>query len=178
MVSEATSPSSQNAVMLRQFRQIVVWPMQLMPLKPGAPVQRHWEALERIKDNNPWVHWHGKFDVGPEDFQERHYKEFVTFLPFVQRFLYGSPAGQETTPRHAESSIRVYRRSDIAYARLTYDDGATIEFDIHRCDLYFFHDADVMIVVLEISAEDIPLARGQDLMFRFARAYPAYWDKQ
>jgi hypothetical protein len=173
----ATSPTSSNAVTLRQFRQVVVWPVQLMPLRPGAPVQRHWEALEAIKQNNPWEHWHGKFDVGPEDFQERHYKEFVTFLPFVQRFLYGSPAGQEST-RRTESSIRVYRRNDVAFTRMEFDDGVKFEFDIHRCDLYFFHDADVMIVVLEISAEGISLERAQDLMFRFARAYPAYWDKQ
>jgi hypothetical protein len=163
-------------VLIRQFRQIVVWPVQLLPIDANAPVQRHWEVLERMDAGNPWAHWHGKFDIGAEEFRERHYKEFVTFLPFVQRFLYGSPAGQESAQR-AESSIRVYRRTDVACARLTFADHLTQEFAIHRCDLYFFHDADVMMVVLEISAEDLPLERVQDVMFRFARAYPAFWDR-
>jgi hypothetical protein len=162
--------------LVRQFRQIVVWPVQLMPINVGAPVQRHWEALDRIKDGNSWQHWRGKFDVGTAEFRERHYKEFVTFLPFVQRFLYGSPAGQESA-RYAESSIRVYRRSDVARMRLTFPDNYVREFTVHRCDLYFFHDADVMIVVLEIGTEDLPLERVQDALFRFARAYPAYWDR-
>ncbi|HKR37972.1 MAG TPA: CorA family divalent cation transporter [Steroidobacteraceae bacterium] len=161
---------------VRQFRQIVVWPVQLIPIKAGAPVQRHWEALDRIQVNNPWQHWHGKFDIGAEEFRERHYKEFVTFLPFVQRFLYGSPAGQEGG-HFGESSIRVYRRSDVAHARLTFADGFVHEFAVHRCDLYFFHDADVMVVVLEVSADDLPLERVQDVLFRFARAYPAFWDE-
>jgi len=147
-----------------------------MPVKAGAPVQRHWEALDRIQEGNPWRLWQGKFDLGATDFRERHYKEFVTFLPFVQRFLYGSPAGQESGV-HAQSSIRVYRRSDVTHTRLTFPDGFVHEFAIHRCDLYFFHDADVLIVVLEISAEDLPLERAQDVMFRFARAYPAFWQR-
>ena len=34
-----------------------------------------------------------------------------------------------------------------------------------------------MIVVLEICADDLPLERAQDAMFRFARTYPAFWDR-
>ena len=163
---------------VRQFRQIVVWPMQLMPIKAGAPVQCHWETLEKVKDGNPWQRWRGKFNIGEtEDFRERHYKEFVTFLPFVQRFLYGSPAGQEKSEDSGVSSIRVYRRSDVASARLTFADGWVHECAIHRCDLYFFHDADLLILVLEISSSELPLDRAQDLLFRFARAYPAFWEK-
>ena len=163
---------------VRQFRQIVVWPVQLMPIKAGAPVQCHWEALEKVKDGNPWQRWRGKFNIGEtEDFRERHYKEFVTFLPFVQRFLYGSPAGQEKSEDSGVSSIRVYRRNDVASARLTFADGLAHECSIHRCDLYFFHDADVLILVLEISSSELPLDRAQDLLFRFARAYPAFWEK-
>ena len=163
---------------VRQFRQIVVWPVQLMPIKAGAPVQRHWEALDKVTDGNQWRRWRGKFNIGEtEDFRERHYKEFVTFLPFVQRFLYGSPAGQEKSEDSGVSSIRVYRRSDVAAARLKFADGWVQECAIHRCDLYFFHDADVLALVLELSATDIPLERAQDLLFRFARAYPAFWEK-
>ena len=163
--------------LVRQFRQIVLWPVQLMPIKRGAPLQNHWEALDQVKDGNPWQRWRGKFNIGEtEDFRERHYKEFVTFLPFVQRFLYGSPAGQEKSEDSGASSIRVYRRSDVAAARLTFEDGWVNQVAIHRCDLYFFHDADLLILVLEISSDDLPLDRVQDLLFRFARAYPAFWE--
>ena len=30
-----------------------------------------------------------EFTGDPGEFKERHYGEFVTFLPYVQRFLYG-----------------------------------------------------------------------------------------
>src|ERR1700757_462886 len=80
---------------VRHFRQIVVWPLQLMPLRPGQQVQRHWKALESIETDNPWSEVVDEF-CDPAEFHERHYKEFVTFLPYVQRFLYGSSAGQET----------------------------------------------------------------------------------
>lgn len=162
---------------VRQFRQIVVWPVQLMPIKEGAPVQKHWEALEKVRHGTPWERWRGKFNLGETGFSERHYKEFVTFLPFVQRFLYGAPAGQEQSAQVAESSIYVYRRFDVGYVRLTFPDGWTHECEVHRCDLYFFHDADVMVVVLEVSSADVPLDRAQDILFRFARAYPAYWER-
>jgi hypothetical protein len=71
----------------------------------------------------------------------------------------------------------VYRRHDVAHVRLTFPDGWTHECEVHRCDLYFFHDADVMIVVLEVASGDLPLDRAQDILFRFARAYPAYWER-
>jgi uncharacterized protein YijF (DUF1287 family) len=166
-----------TAIVVRKFRQIVVWPVQLMPIKAGAPVQKHWEALERNRQGSPWERWRGKFNLGETEFRERHYKEFVTFLPFVQRFLYGAPAGQEESAQSAESSIYVYRRYDVAYVRLTFPDGWVRECEVHRCDLYFFHDADVMIVVLEVSTDDLPLERAQDILFRFARAYPAFWER-
>jgi hypothetical protein len=164
--------------LVRQFRQIVIWPVQLMPIDPGAPVQRHWEALDKIQDGNPWRRWRGKFNIGEtHDFGERHYKEFVTFLPFVQRFLYGSPAGQETSEDTGVSSIRVYRRNDVASVRVTFADGFGQQCTIHRCDLYFFHDADVLTLVLELATEEMALDRAQDFLFRFARAYPAFWEK-
>jgi tetratricopeptide (TPR) repeat protein len=40
-----------RALVVRHFRQIVVWPLQLMPLRPGQQVQRHWEALAAIKSD-------------------------------------------------------------------------------------------------------------------------------
>ena len=107
---------------VRHFRQIVVWPLQLMPLRPGQQVQRHWEALEAIEANNHWKELVDEF-VDPVDFQERHYKEFVTFLPYVQRFLYGTTAGQESATAKAQGSMRVFRRDDVARVRIVFAPG-------------------------------------------------------
>ena len=161
---------------VRHFRQIVLWPVQLMPLKPGVQVQRHWEALDQCGTANPWRNVRDELYGDPQVFQERHYKEFVTFLPYVQRFLYGSTVGQETSQRHGEPSIHVFRRTDIAGVRVTYDDGAAVVFTVPHADLYFFLDADIAILALELHADNLPLDRAQDTLFRFGRAYPAFWD--
>ena len=72
--------SISDDLIIRHFRQIIVWPLQLMPLRPGEQVQRHWKALETIA-GSPWSEVVDEFCADPGDFQERHYKEFVTFLP-------------------------------------------------------------------------------------------------
>jgi len=164
-------------LIVRHFRQIVAWPIQLMPLRPGDQVQRHWEALERAGQRSPWSRVVDEFCANPDDFQERHYKEFVTFLPYVQRFLYGSRVGQESAVTNDEASIHVYRRCDVNQVRITYSPGGDpTTFDIAHIDLYFFLDADIAILAFEIYANDIPLERAQDTVFRFGRAYPAYWE--
>lgn len=164
-------------IMVRHFRQIIVWPIQLMPLRPNEQVQRHWEALERIEAENPWKELVDEFGADADCFQERHYKEFVTYLPYVQRFLYGSTVGQEATRKgHGEAGMRVFRRADVAQVRISYDDGARLSFDVAHVDLYFFLDADVAVLVLEMHANDLSLERMQDTLFRFGRAYPAFWE--
>ncbi|HKT72640.1 MAG TPA: CorA family divalent cation transporter [Steroidobacteraceae bacterium] len=165
-------------LIVRHFRQIVVWPLQLMPLRPGQQVQRHWEALEAIKVDNPWREVDDEFGADPADFHERHYKEFVTFLPYVQRFLFGSRAGQEVSVGDGEASMHVYRRDDVAKVRITYEPGEEpVTFDVAHVDLYFFLDADIAILAFEMHANDIPIERAQDTLFRFGRAYPAYWEQ-
>lgn len=162
--------------LVRHFRQTALWPLQLMPLRPGVQVQRHWEALSGITVGNPWREVHDEFGPDPRNFEERHYKEFVTFLPFVQRFLYGSSVGQEASRRDGEPSMHVFARNDIAGVRVTFDDDASIVFDVAHVGLYFFLDADIAILVVELSANDLPLERVQDTLFRFGRAYPAFWE--
>ena len=174
-----TSPSGPqpSEIMARHFRQVVLWPVQLMPLKPGVQVQRHWEALEKLESAAcPWREVEDEFCSNPGEFKERHYKEFVTFLPYVQRFLYGSAVGQEVRQRDGEASMRVFRRTDVARVRLTFEDHAAFTFEVAHIDLYFFLDADVAIMAFEMYADDVPLDRVQDTLFRFGRAYPAFWD--
>jgi hypothetical protein len=160
---------------IRHFRQVVLWPLQLMPIKPGVPVQRHWEALEELGAGNPWNELRDELNADSREIRERYYKEFVTFLPYVQRFIYGSMAGQEAASRAGERSLRMFRRDDVARVRVTFDDGAALVFEIDEVALYFFLDADVAVLAVELWANDIPLDRAQDMVFRFGRAYPAWW---
>jgi CorA-like Mg2+ transporter protein len=162
---------------VRHFRQICVWPLQLMPLRPGQQVQRHWEALESIKSNNHWREVVEKF-ADPAEFHERHYKEFVTFLPYVQRFLYGSTAGQEASNASTQGSMRVFRRDDVAGVRIVFAQGEEPTlFKVQHVSLFFFLDADIAVLAFEMFADDVPLERAQDTLFRFGRAYPAYWER-
>lgn len=163
-----------SAVAVRHFRQILMWPLQLTPIHAGEQIQRHWEHLDRDQDRHPWRAVVDEFG-DPEAFQERHYSEFVTFLPHVQRFLYGESAGG----RAGESPIRVYRRDDIVTARVVLASGRRdpIDFDVVHVDLYFFLDIDVVILAFELKADDLPLDAVNETLYRFGRAYPPFWNE-
>src|SRR5262245_47968460 len=126
---------------VRHFRQILLWPVQLMPIREDAPIQKHWELLQTIDSGNPWTELLDEFTGDPRLFQERHYSEFVTFLPYVQRFLYGEGKGSGS-PDHQESSVRVFRRRDVAKVRVTFPGPRTVPatFHVAHGDLYFFYD--------------------------------------
>jgi hypothetical protein len=165
-----------DAKQIRHLRQILTWPVYLLPLE-DAPLQRHWEYLAKTGPDNPWREVDDEFG-DPAGFQERHYNEFVTFLPPVQRFLYGQGLGRAVRRSYGDSPIRVMRRVDIAKARLTLSRGdEPIEFQIIHADLYFFFDVDIAILALEVAADDIELGVAQEALFRFGRAYPAYWEE-
>jgi len=160
--------------LVRQFRQILIWPLQLMPIRAGEQIQEPWEILERTTDH-PWREVLDEFECAPEAFQPRHYSEFVTFLPYVRRFLYGEGRGRGGSPG-ADSPIRVFRRKDVARVRMTFPDSdAPLEVEITHVDLHFFYDLDIAILAVEIAASDLPLTRAEDILFRFGRAYPTYW---
>jgi hypothetical protein len=165
---------SNSQVVVRHFRQILLWPLQLMPIDPGAQIQKHWDQLDRTKGAHPW---HLVIDeIGdPASFRERHYSEFVTFLPHVQRFLYGEGDGSATL----ESPIRVYRRNDIATVRVQFsaERPETLLFKVAHVDLYFFLDIDVVIIAFEMHADDLPLDLVQETLYRFGRAYPPFWEE-
>jgi hypothetical protein len=166
--------------MVRQFRQILLWPLQLMPLKEGAQIQNHWELLERLQnqDNPVWRKLTDEFPDNAAAFAERHYREFVTFLPRAQRFLYGERAPRTGRSGYGESPIRIYRRQDIRAMRVVLQPGdAPIVLAVAHADLYFFFDVDVVILVFELSGSDLPLAVAQEFVYRFGRAYPAGWSE-
>lgn len=150
-----------------------------MPIRDDVQIQNHCGLIETSDATNPWREVVDEFTGDPALFQERHYSEFVTFLPSVQRFLYGEGKGRGLGVNQ-ESPIRVFRRTDVAKVRMAYPGPsvAPVSFDVAHVDLYFFYDIDIAILTVEIFAEDLPLARAQDTMFRFARGYPTYWEPE
>ena len=171
--------SSDPGQLVRHFRQIVLWPLQLMPMRDDIPIQNHCDFIQTPGHNNFWREVEDEFTGDPALFQERHYSEFITFLPSVQRFLYGEGAGRGTGVNQ-ESPIRVFRRTDIANVRMTYPDprAIPITFEVAHVDLYFFYDIDIVILAMEIFADDLPLTWVEDTMLRFARGYPTYWEPE
>ena len=161
---------SGSALKVRQFRQILLWPLQLMPLVEGVQIHRHWEFISNPAPDNPWREVADEFTGDPHDFQERHYAEFVNFLPYVQRVLYGS--GKGVTDRQgqaSESAIRVFRRCDVRAVRITlYRDSAPVELRIAHVDLYFFFDLDIVIPVVEVHGAELDLATAQGVEWRHA----------
>lgn len=164
---------------IRHFREIVIWPIQLLPLRPGEQVQRHWRELEKADIGNRWRRVVYDFRSQLPQNQERRYKEFVTFLPYVQRFLYGAAAGQEIASARGEPSINAFQRDDIAQVRVTLAaDSEPLVLEVGKINLYFFLDADIAIVTFEMHANDLSIRQAQDLLFRFGRAYPAFWTSE
>ena len=162
---------------VRHMRQILLWPVYLLPLDETAPIQDHWEHLATPGPDNPWHEIDDEFG-DPAEFQQRHYNEFVTFLPPVQRFLYGQGIGRSVRKVYGESPIEVMRRTDVARARITLERGGpAVELNIAHIDLYFFFDIDIVILALEVFADDLPFDLAQEVLFRFGRAYPAYWEE-
>ena len=166
-------------VTVRKFREILLWPLQLEPLKEGVQIQKHWEVLASLPGGSVWKEVEDEFTGDPREFQERHYGEFVTFLPAVQRFLYGEGPHKAVHSKPVASSLRVFRRRDISKVRiLRRGDCEPVVFDIAHVDLYFFYDLDIVILAVEVYGEDLPLDVVQDVLFRFGRAYPANWDNE
>ena len=164
-------------LIVQQFRQVLLWPLRLMPLRDAAANgQPPWQVLRDLGPSSPWREVVDDYTGDSARFHERHYNEFVTFLPYVQRFLYGdgSAAGEG-----GESPMRVFRRSDIAAVRVRsrpQDEPLTLQ--IVHIDLYFFYDVDVVILNVEVAASQLGLRQAQEILYRFGRAYPAGWDAQ
>ena len=162
---------------VRAYRQILLWPLQLMPIREDSQIQRHWELLGPPGKTNPWSEVEDEFCADPRDFKERHYNEFISFLPHVQRFLYGEARRSGRGHRLGGSPMRVFRREDVQAVRVrTHANSEPRTLQIKHIDLYFFYDIDVVLLNVEVHAKDLPLHEAQDLLYRFGRAYPGSWD--
>jgi hypothetical protein len=175
-----------EAPCVRQFRQTLLWPLRLIPAEAaeGASRARPWQLLRAQGEACPWQVLVDEYSGPGGRFRERHYNEFVTFLPMVQRFLYGEGRGVAAEPTPGASSeaavdspMRVFRRRDIARARVWLrTDDAPITLEVVHLDLYFFYDVDLVLLNLEVAAQDLPLAVAQELMYRLGRGYPSGWE--
>jgi hypothetical protein len=173
-----TAIASNNTV--RHFREVLFWPVQLMPLTNAGEGQHHWELLAQGGENNPWRKLRDRFQADDLAFEERHYKEFVSFLPHVQRFIYGESHGHASHGADdpaGESAIKIFRRRGVNALRLELREGdAPVTLDVEHIELWFFDDINVAFLKVELSANDLPFAVVCDLLYRFGRAYPTGWD--
>jgi hypothetical protein len=163
-----------DAPTVPHFREILLWPVQLMASNEAGAPRNHAAFIAGLGNGNPWSEVVDEFTGNPDEFQERHYNEFVTFLPPVQRFLYGS--GSNARTGGGRSPMRVLRRHDIAAFRVKLlGEEQPVTLNVAHVDLYFFYDIDVAILAVELFASDLPLTTVQNVMFQLGRAYPAFW---
>ncbi len=162
--------SSNNIV--REFHHTLLWPITLGALsrKAGADNLNYWDVLKR--QPGPWQYVDDTLLIEDESCLAG-YEEFVYFLPYVQRFLYG--VGDEG--RGAQSSLHAFKRDDIATVEVNLKaNSPVIKLDVLRARLYFFYDVDVAVAVLEVAGKDIPLADAVEMMDRFGRPYAPAWE--
>ncbi len=174
-----------GAPAVRHLRQVLLWPLRLMPLRRAGeqPRRTPWQVLRDLGEASPWREVVDEYTGDSARFHERHYNEFVTFLPYVQRFLYGegrkARAGSRGAAgdRDADAPMRVFRRADVAQARVVARPGdAPVTLEVVHVDLYFFFDVDVVLLNVELGANDLTLSQAQEQLYRFGRGYPAGWD--
>ncbi len=166
--------------MVHHLRQVLLWPLRLIPANATDDSEHRrapWQLLRDMGDASPWREQIDEFTGNPEGFHERHYNEFVAFLPYVQRFLYGEGrARRDGQDGGGESPMRVFRRHDIAAVRVVPRVGDTpITLSVVHVDLYFFYGVDVVLLNVELAADELPLPQVQELLYRSGRAYPAGW---
>jgi hypothetical protein len=164
-----------SALTVRHLRQVLLWPLRLMPVSGES--RPPWEVL-REQPGSPWRELVDEYTGEAAGFHERHYNEFVAFLPYVQRFLYGEGRAGRTAGGQG-SPMRVFRRHDVARVRTVARPGdAPLTLDVVHIDLYFFFDVDVVLLNVEVAADDVSLPRAQEQLYRFGRGYPGGWDAQ
>ena len=57
------------AQLVRHYRQILLWPLQLMPIREGSQIQEPWELLQQCQGEHAWREFEEDFGCSPEEFQ-------------------------------------------------------------------------------------------------------------
>jgi hypothetical protein len=157
--------------LVRDFRQILIWPLQLKRLRRESQFASPVDALSA--NPGPWRKVMDNLLL--EDASvESGYQEFVYFLPYVQRFLYGY--GDAANKAH--SSTTIFRRDDVSHVEVTVlADEPPMRLEVGDVRLYFFYDMDVAILTFEVFAKNISLQQTVEMLDRFGRPYPPSWDE-
>ena len=170
-----------QAIQVRHLRQVLLWPLRLITAGVSDDSEHRrapWRVLREMGETTPWRENVDEYNGAAGSFHERHYNEFVSFLPYVQRFLYGQGRVRRGDDDATSGSpMRVFRRRDFAAVRMTPRPGdAPVTLQVVHVDLYFFYGVDIVLLNVEVAADELPLALAQELMYRFGRAYPGGWD--
>ena len=147
-----------------------------MPLHAGKGAEDCGALFECAIGDGPWR----RFDIfgADSDFQERHYREFISFLPPAQRFLYGEAPAPAKPLKPGDVPMKIFGRDDIKQVRITPEKGAApITCDVDHIQFNFFYEINTAILSCEIAAEKIGLEQVQAITQTFGRAYPAGWTK-
>jgi hypothetical protein len=185
MTDTSPPPAPAAPPHVRHLRQILLWPLRLMPVQgTQGRGQAPWQVLRDLGASSPWREQVDEYTGASDGFHERHYNEFVSFLPYVQRFLYGEGRARRAEEgggpgAYTGAPMRVFRRHDIRQVRVIPRVGdASRTLEIVHIDLYFFFDVDLVLLNLEVSTDELDLATAQELLYRFGRGYPPGWDAQ
>ncbi len=168
---------AEDAVRVECLHQILLWPLRLLRSGEAARSRRPWEWLQ-AQTGSPWRELQDEYTGEPDKFHERHYQEFLTFLPYVQRVLFGEGRSpQQADDCLGESGMKTFRRYDVAAFEVVTQPGrAPLRLQVVHIDLIFFYDIDAVLLNVELRGENLALPEAQELLYRLGRAYPAGWD--
>ena len=165
-----------GARIVNHFREFVLWPLHVAPLRAGKGAEDCGVLFECAIGEGPWR----RLDIFAADseFHERHYREFISFLPPAQRFLYGEAPAPAKPLKPGDVPMKIFGRDDIKQVRITPEKGAApITCDVDHIQFNFFYEINTAILSCEIAAEKIALEQVQAITQTFGRAYPAGWTK-
>ncbi len=163
---------------VERLHQVLLWPLRLLRSGAAAELSRPWEWLA-TQPGNPWQEVADEYTGDPAAFHERHYQEFLTFLPYAQRVLFGEGrSSHQPADQLGEAGMKTFRRHDVASVEVLTQPGTqALRLQVVHIDLIFFYDIDVVLLNLELSTQQaLPLPVVQELLYRLGRAYPGGWD--
>lgn len=164
------NPPIAASKLVREFHEILLWPLQLRRINRDTGFTAYWDIL--AKNPGAWKKVADPLLIEDESC-EIGYEEFVYFLPYVQRFLYG--VGEEG--RVAQSSLHIFKRDDVTSVRVRLHEGAEpLELEVGRLRLYFFNDVDTALLAFEVYGYDLALEQAVEFLDRFGRPYPPAWE--
>lgn len=158
------------------FRQTLLWPVQLISESNSQKIQRPWDILKA--ENCAWQEIQDEFSLAKQSLSEVRYQEFVTFMPFAQRLLYGEGKHGRESGGYGESPLHIFSRSDVSQVRITLkNENEPILLKVAHIELYFFFDIDVAFLALEVTGKNIKLNHAMGILYRLGRTYPNYWEE-